>query len=91
MLTNSLFSRLSDKYRVASEYAKPEREIPGSHDQDPTTILSRLNSCLLNECVLGSGIKHTVGPINCGIKIQLYLTQVIKTLNSQINMKQSSF
>ncbi|XP_023340990.1 uncharacterized protein LOC111711003 isoform X2 [Eurytemora carolleeae] len=34
-------SRLSDKYRVACEYAKPEREIPGSHDQDPTTILSR--------------------------------------------------
>lgn len=34
-------SRLSDKYRIAAEYVKPEREVPGQHDQDPTTLLAR--------------------------------------------------
>jgi len=34
-------SRLSDKYRIAADFAKPEKEIPGIVDQDPTTMLAR--------------------------------------------------
>jgi len=34
-------SRLSDKYRLSCEQGRPEREIPGPPDQDPTTLLAR--------------------------------------------------
>jgi len=34
-------SRLSDKYRIASDFSKPESEAPAYMDQDPTTMLSR--------------------------------------------------
>jgi hypothetical protein len=34
-------SRLSDRYRLATMYAKPLYELSGQNTQDPTTILAR--------------------------------------------------
>jgi len=34
-------SRLSEKYRIARDYVRPENEVPGLQDQDPTALLAR--------------------------------------------------
>jgi len=41
MLLSCSCSRLSDKYRLAAEYTRAEREVPGQHQEDPTTIMAR--------------------------------------------------
>ena len=37
-------SRLSDRYRLATMYARPGYEVSGQNIQDPTTILARYSS-----------------------------------------------
>lgn len=48
MLLSCSCSRLSDKYRLAAEYTRPEREVPGQHQEDPTTILARYDFNILS-------------------------------------------
>ena len=51
-------SRLSDRYRLATMYAKPSYEVSGENIQDPTTILARSFPSLNGDNILQIPFYH---------------------------------